>query len=54
MKQVIQNYKTGEIRGAEVPVPAIKSGEVSVRNFASLVSAGTEKLMLDFARNNLL
>lgn len=27
MKQVIQNYKTGEIKLKEVPIPAIKSGE---------------------------
>lgn len=46
MKQVIQNYKTGEIKVAEVPVPAIKSGGVLVRNVASLISAGTDKLTL--------
>lgn len=51
MKQVIQNYKTGEIKVAEIPVPSIKSGGVLVRNIASLISAGTEKLMLDIDKN---
>ena len=54
MKQLIQNYKTGEIRLAEVPVPAIKSGGVLIRNVASLISAGTEKLLLDLAKKSLL
>ena len=54
MKQVIQNYKTGEIKLAEVPVPAIKSGGVLVRNVVSLISAGTEKSMINLARKSLI
>jgi len=52
MKQVIQNYKTGEIKLAEVPVPSIKPGGILVRNVDSLISVGTEKLMIDLAKKS--
>lgn len=54
MKQVIQLYKTDEIKVIDVPVPAMKSGGVLVRNVVSLVSAGTEKSMIDLERKSLL
>ena len=54
MKQVIQNYKTGELNLVETPIPAAKSGGILVRNINSLVSAGTEKLMIDLAKKSLL
>ncbi len=54
MKQVIQNYKTGEIRWEEVPIPICKSGGLLVRNICSLVSIGTEKLQIDLAQKGLL
>jgi predicted dehydrogenase len=39
---------------AEVPEPASKSGAVLVRNVASLISAGTEKMVIDFAGKSLI
>ena len=54
MKQVIQNYKTGELQLVEVPVPALKKGFVLVQNIASLISAGTEKYMIGMAKKSLL
>lgn len=42
MKQVSQNYKTGQIRLEEVEWPALKRGGVLVRTHFSLVSTGTE------------
>jgi len=55
MKQIIQNYKTGELRLAEVPAPArARPGQVLVRTMASLVSVGTEKYMLELARKSLV
>lgn len=53
-KQIVQNYKTGELKIVEVPTPVVKKGEVLVRNLNSFVSAGTEKLMIDFAKKSLL
>jgi len=54
MKQLIQNYKTGELRVEEVPLPALKPGGVLVRNVFSLISTGTEKAKIELARKNLL
>ncbi|RLB06323.1 MAG: oxidoreductase, partial [Deltaproteobacteria bacterium] len=54
MKQVIQSYRTGELSVVDVPPPALKPGCVLVRNVASLVSAGTEKHMLEMAKKSLV
>jgi len=54
MKQVLQNLKTGETVVAEVPTPQPRPGTVLVRTAASLVSAGTERMVVDFARKSLI
>ena len=54
MKQVLQSYKTGDLTLDEVPVPALRSNGVLVQNVTSLVSVGTEKLMMDLAKKSLL
>ncbi len=54
MKQLIQSYKTGEIRLVDVPVPSVKRGHILVKTMASLVSIGTEKHMLEMAKKSLL
>ena len=54
MKQLILNAKTGELTIAEVPPPALRPGHLLVRTRASLVSAGTERLAVGFAKRNLL
>jgi predicted dehydrogenase/threonine dehydrogenase-like Zn-dependent dehydrogenase len=54
VKQVIQNYKTGELRVLEVPIPNVKSGGVLVRNSNSLVSLGTEKMVIDLAKKSII
>lgn len=54
MKQVIQNYKTGELKLVEVPPPSIKKGFVLVKNVNSLISAGTEKYMIEMAKKSLI
>ncbi len=53
MKQLLQNYKTGQLKLEEVPAPALKSGGVLVNNHYSLVSAGTEKAVIEFAKQDL-
>ena len=53
MKQVIQSYRNGKITLAEVPEPACKAGGVLVQNRASLISAGTEKSMVEMGRKSL-
>jgi len=50
MKQILQSYKTSELWLAEVPVPACKSGGVVVRVVNSFISAGTERMLVDFGK----
>lgn len=54
MRQVVQNYRTGELRIEEVPVPICRGGGVLVRAAYSLVSAGTERMKVDQARMSLV
>lgn len=53
MKTIVQNYGKGELAVTEVPVPALQPGGILVRNSVSLISAGTEKLMVDLAQKSL-
>ena len=54
MKQLLQNLKTGETSVVDTPIPAPQAGEVLVRTAASLVSAGTERMLVSFAEKSLL
>lgn len=54
MKQIVQNYRTGDLRSTDVPAPACRSGGVLVANRASLISAGTERMKVEVAKKNLL
>ncbi|MER7176476.1 bi-domain-containing oxidoreductase [Streptomyces mesophilus] len=49
MKQVVQNYKSGELALLDVPVPACKPGGVLVRTAYSLISTGTELMKVSEA-----
>ncbi len=53
MKQVIQNFRTGKLKVDETPETICRSGGVLVNNAASLISAGTEKMAIDFAQKSL-
>ena len=54
MRQVLQNVKTGETSLETVPPPALHSGGVRVRTAASLISAGTEKMLIELAQKSYL
>ncbi len=54
MKQVAQNYKSGDLTVLEVPVPACLPGGVLVRSLYSLISTGTEMMKVSEARLSLL
>ncbi|WP_327668375.1 MULTISPECIES: bi-domain-containing oxidoreductase [unclassified Streptomyces] len=49
MKQVVQNYKSGELAVLDVPVPGCKPGGVLVRTSYSLISTGTELMKVSEA-----
>jgi len=54
VKQIVQNYRTGDLRSTDVPAPACRAGGVLVANRASLISAGTERMKVEVAKKNLL
>lgn len=54
MKQLIQNYKTGKLTLKDTPRPLCGPGCVLVKNRSSLISTGTEKLILQVGRRNLI
>lgn len=54
MRQVLQNLKTGATEVVEVPIPSARPGSVLVRTAASLVSVGTERMLVEFASKSLL
>jgi predicted dehydrogenase/threonine dehydrogenase-like Zn-dependent dehydrogenase len=54
MKQVLQNYKTGELAVKDVPAPRQNKGNVLVENTFSLISAGTEKSTVDMAKKSIV
>ncbi|MBA3986570.1 MAG: Gfo/Idh/MocA family oxidoreductase [Flavobacteriales bacterium] len=54
MKQVIQNFKTGELYVDEVPKPSITDRMVLVENKFSLISAGTERSTVKVGKASLI
>ena len=54
MKQVIQSARTGKLALKDVPSPQVKAGHLLVQTRASLISAGTDRLMTAFARKSIL
>ena len=53
MKQIIQHLRTGETILEELPVPAIQPGYILIQTVCSLVSSGTEKMLVEFSKANL-
>jgi polar amino acid transport system substrate-binding protein len=54
MKQLIQNFKTGDLYIDDIPVPGLSPGMVLVENNYSLISAGTERGTVKVAQAGLL
>ncbi len=54
MKQLVQNLKTGETLLEDVPAPLVRRGQVLIQTSRSLVSLGTERMLVEFGRGNLV
>jgi predicted dehydrogenase/threonine dehydrogenase-like Zn-dependent dehydrogenase len=54
MKQIAQNYKSGELTVLDVPAPVCRPGGVLVRSLFSLISTGTEMMKLTEAKMSLV
>lgn len=54
MKQVLQNLKDGSTEVAEVPCPRVGAGQLLIRTTCTLVSAGTERMLVDFGKASFI
>lgn len=54
MKQIVQDLKNGATILEEVPVPQVKPGHVLIRTTRTLVSLGTERMLVEFGKANLI
>ncbi len=54
MKQILQNLKDGTTQVADIPVPQAPRSGLLIRTSRTLVSAGTERMLVDFGKGNLL
>jgi hypothetical protein len=52
MKQILHNLKTGDTELIDLPTPGAKTGQVLIRTRSSLISAGTERMPMDFGKAN--
>ena len=54
MKQVLQNLRSGETKVEDVPAPGLSPGTLLIQTRASLISAGTERMLVEFGKGSLL
>lgn len=54
MKQIIQDLKKGDTILEEIPAPIVRKGSVLIKTHRSLVSLGTEKMLVEFGKGNLI
>lgn len=54
MKQIFQNLKTGSTEHIECPYPQCKTGNVLIETKASLISLGTERMLVEFSKSGLI
>ncbi len=52
MRQIIQSLQSGEVSLVDVPTPMRKKGHVLIQTSKSLISLGTEKMLLEFGQSN--
>lgn len=50
MLQVLQNLGNGATEVVEVPAPGVKSNHLRIRSLRSLVSVGTERMLVEFGK----
>lgn len=54
MKQIFQSLKTGEVTIEELPMPHCGHGQILIQSVCSLVSLGTERMLIEFGKANWL
>ena len=54
MKQILQSLKNGKTKISDVPIPSVSSGCLLIKTHSSLVSSGTERMLVEFGKASLL
>ena len=54
MKQLFQNLKNGKINHLDAPMPNLKKNHIIIKTKNSLISKGTEKMLIEFGQSNLV
>ena len=54
MKQILQNLKSGQTETVDVPCPSVQRGQLLIRTTRTLVSAGTERMLVEFGKAGLI
>lgn len=54
MKQVLQHLRSGQLEVAEVPCPVVRSGHLLIQTTRTLISAGTERMLVEFGKASLI
>ena len=54
MKQLFLSLKNGQVDLEEVPIPNCGKGKILIRNYCSLISAGTERMLIEFGSSSLI
>ena len=52
MKQILQSLKDGTTQLSDVPTPRVSTGSLLINTSTTLVSAGTERMLVDFGKAN--
>jgi len=54
MKQILQSLKNGKIKITEVPVPMVLAGSLLIKTSKTLISSGTERMLINFGKANII
>lgn len=54
MKQILQDLKSGQISMIDAPIPQLDHGQLLIRTTTTLISAGTERMLMDFGKASYL
>ena len=54
MRQIVQNARSGRMEIREVPEPKVRPGHLLIRTRASLISAGTARMVVEFTKKGFV
>lgn len=54
MQQILQDLGSGETRLVEAPAPLVRAGQLLIDTTTSLISTGTERMLVDFGKAGLI